>query len=668
MSPIQIVCPVCRQPFQIDSAFAGGPAGCPHCRSAVLIPAVEAPPPAPRASGWIVAGSSSSDVPGAPGYSPPTPQPGLQGYANAGVAGTSGGYANGGLAPLSVGGGSQPLGMPGLAPQPGGPLGLPPLEPQPAANWNTLVFVCGVGVVGVLLVGLAVVVATTSARKNRLEIARNVAAPPEATPNRSHSTTPARAVVPPANPPLPQRAAWPSTQTSAANGAFPSAAPSPEPKSAASTSRAASSTTGPPTLLELPDLVERVEPAVVRIETNHDSLGSGFVVRENGVVVTNYHVVEGARECKAIFNDKRSVRVLGYLAISPERDLAVLQLEPGSYPTMPVASERVRKGEKVAAFGAPLGLGFTTSEGNISAIRDGEEIRETTQRRNTPDDMVFLQTTAPVSPGNSGGPLTDFRGRVVGVNTMVINARGAQNLNFAVSAEDVHRVLDAASTRVQSFSSMPRATRPTFGGFPSSEGGPRPSSPGSRLTIALPSGRVFDPARDFVLDLEAIQRSTRSLAQNNGLVRTEYPSGRPQAMMGHQRRVLQGAALVLAESSKMEALLVFDRGQRDGTSVFFGGQGMPVLFSQHENGRRQGFTMFVEGVQAVLLQEHEGDRLLWSHLFRDGWTLDRSFDHARDPVPRDRALQAALEKLTEAEAELKASEEKVRKWIRTARL
>lgn len=665
MSPIQIVCPVCRQPFQIDSAFAGGPAGCPHCRSAVMVPAVELFAPAPQPSAWTVAGGGASTFPGAPGYVHPQPQAGPQGYGNAGVPGSLDGYPNHAAAPLSVGGGTHPPGMGGYVPLPAGPLGLPPQEPRPAVSWNTLVFVCGVGVVGVLLVGLSVVVAVTSARKARLETARNVA-PTDSSSSRPLPATPAKAVVPLAV--NPQQAVQASTETAAANASLPVAGPSLEAKSGASGKGkpgATASTAVPPTLLELPDLVERVEPAVVRIETNHDSLGSGFVVREDGVVVTNFHVVEGAQECKAIFSDKRSVRVLGYLAISPERDLAVLKLEPGVYPTMPVAAERVRKGEKVAAFGAPLGLGFTTSEGNVSAIRDGKEIREAMLRRNTPEDMIFLQTTAPVSPGNSGGPLTDFRGRVVGVNTMVIMAREAQNLNFAVSAEDVHKVLDEAPTRVQSFSTMPKSSRSSRGGLADGDGGLRPR--GAPQRIQLPSGRLFDPVGLFLMDQDSVVRKLRSQEMNNGLTRSISPTGKVQGLIGHERRLLQGLSYVFQDNDKLEAMLGFERGLRHGNWVVFSSAGAPALFAQYDKGQRTGFTMLIGGAQLLLLQEHERDRLLWSHVFRDGWTLHKSFDHSKNPDPNDPELELALKGLGLAENLMKLSEDKVRKWLRTAK-
>ena len=128
--------------------------------------------------------------------------------------------------------------------------------------------------------------------------------------------------------------------------------------------------------------------------------------------------------------------------MSPEKDLALLKITTDSGKIRPLVLAPVppRKGEEVAAFGAPLGYAFSTTRGIVSGIRSRTEMIPAGMRLN----VRWIQTDASISVGNSGGPLVNLRGEVVGVNTM-IGRRGAQNLNFAISADDVREVIGRAS-------------------------------------------------------------------------------------------------------------------------------------------------------------------------------------------------------------------------------
>lgn len=183
------------------------------------------------------------------------------------------------------------------------------------------------------------------------------------------------------------------------------------------------------------DLVEFVEPSVVVIRVNGqygDSLGSGFVVDKSGIIVTNYHVIEGAKSATAVFRTKEEFEIKGWWALDPQSDLAVLQIDCPAEKLYPVtlAKELPKKGEAVAAFGAPHGLDFSYTKGDVSALREGAEFKKKGQ---------FIQTSAAISSGNSGGPLTNMKGEVVGVNSF--KKASGENLNFAVSAMDVSTVL-----------------------------------------------------------------------------------------------------------------------------------------------------------------------------------------------------------------------------------
>ena len=195
--------------------------------------------------------------------------------------------------------------------------------------------------------------------------------------------------------------------------------------------------------MDMKDLVKRIEKSVVRIIVKSDqgaSIGSGFVIDSDGSIMTNYHVIEGANSAEVEFENGDKAAVIGFTTIDTERDIAIIRIEkdPATLHGVRVANTLPEKGEKVAAFGAPRGLSFTASDGIISAIR-------TTPEFNAREKGIYLQTTTPISPGNSGGPLVNMFGEIVGVNSFKMEG---ENLNFAVSATDIRDVIANRGTEV----------------------------------------------------------------------------------------------------------------------------------------------------------------------------------------------------------------------------
>lgn len=191
---------------------------------------------------------------------------------------------------------------------------------------------------------------------------------------------------------------------------------------------------------DLAELIEVVEPSVVRINVQGylgKGNGSGFVVDRNGIVITNHHVIERARSATAIFPDGSTAQVSGVFKADASRDIAVLKIDYPADKLRPIklSATLPRKGEQVAGFGAPLGLNFSASQGIVSAVRSEKEVKELGMRVSG----TWVQTTTPISPGNSGGPLVNMRGEVVAANTMTL-VQG-QNLNFAVSSLDIRALL-----------------------------------------------------------------------------------------------------------------------------------------------------------------------------------------------------------------------------------
>lgn len=184
------------------------------------------------------------------------------------------------------------------------------------------------------------------------------------------------------------------------------------------------------------ELAELTGPSIAYIEASDDTFsdyywfGSGFVVSETGLIITNYHVLEGATRATIEVDGKvfAEPRVLAY---DYERDLALIKVEATDLKPLALAEsvEEVRLGEKVIAMGNPEGLKRTVSDGIVSTL----------YRRLEGFDFDHIQTTAPISKGSSGGPLLTMYGKVVGVNTLTYMA--GQNLNFAVPIEMVHELL-----------------------------------------------------------------------------------------------------------------------------------------------------------------------------------------------------------------------------------
>jgi S1-C subfamily serine protease len=186
-------------------------------------------------------------------------------------------------------------------------------------------------------------------------------------------------------------------------------------------------------------VADRVGPAVVRVETRKPGakgggVGSGVIIAPDGLILTNSHVAEGARELRLTDAEGRvmEARLLGE---DRDTDLALLRVD--SARNLPAArlgdSKKLRRGQLVVAIGNPLGFESTVTAGVISAL--GRSLRAQTGRMI--EDVI--QTDAALNPGNSGGPLVSSHGDVVGINTAVI--MGAQGICFAVASNTAQFVL-----------------------------------------------------------------------------------------------------------------------------------------------------------------------------------------------------------------------------------
>ena len=174
------------------------------------------------------------------------------------------------------------------------------------------------------------------------------------------------------------------------------------------------------------------------------SLGSGVVVDPSGLVVTNYHVVEGMTDVKVALSDRREFEA--DIVLRDQRsDLAVLRLKGGGgpFPYMEFGdSDALEVGDIVLAIGDPFGVGETVTQGIVSALARTEE--------GISNYGFFIQTDAAINPGNSGGALVDMNGRLVGINSAIVSQTGSSvGIGLAIPANMVKIVVAAAKSGAQ---------------------------------------------------------------------------------------------------------------------------------------------------------------------------------------------------------------------------
>jgi len=186
------------------------------------------------------------------------------------------------------------------------------------------------------------------------------------------------------------------------------------------------------------DLVNLLGEAVVQVRTP-SGLGSGFIINEEGFLITNFHVIEGETQISVeVYHqrdgqlERKSYKQVRIIALNKFEDLALLKIEDKEAPKFKYVSmgsaDALAVGERVFAVGSPLGLERTVTEGILS-----------TKTRQMQGEL-YLQTTAQINPGNSGGPLFNLSGEVVGVTNMKITF--GEGLGFAIPVESVRFFLD----------------------------------------------------------------------------------------------------------------------------------------------------------------------------------------------------------------------------------
>ncbi|WP_417522923.1 trypsin-like peptidase domain-containing protein [Marinovum sp.] len=212
-----------------------------------------------------------------------------------------------------------------------------------------------------------------------------------------------------------------------------------------------------------------------------NSLGSGVILSDDGIVVSNYHVIGQATDIRVVLNDRREYSA-SVLLSDEQSDLAILQLDGASdMPHLQLRdSDTVEVGELTLAIGNPFGVGQTVSSGIVSGLaRSG---LATGNMRG-----YFIQTDAPINPGNSGGALIDVQGRLIGINTSILTRSGGSNgIGFAIPASLVEQFM------AQARAGNDRFLRP-WSGF---RGQAVDADLSDSLGLALPGGVVISDLHD----------------------------------------------------------------------------------------------------------------------------------------------------------------------------
>ncbi|MEO8447308.1 MAG: tetratricopeptide repeat protein [bacterium] len=154
------------------------------------------------------------------------------------------------------------------------------------------------------------------------------------------------------------------------------------------------------------------------------SQGSGVILKEKGIIVTNFHVFAGNEKLEVTHNGS-PVKFTEISGIDVEKDILILKIEDANFPVIPIGkTDEIKVGQKVYAIGSPIGLENTLSDGLVSGLRVlGENKKE------------YIQITASLSPGSSGGAVLNSKGELIGISTM--GYRDGQNLNFAIGMDDI---------------------------------------------------------------------------------------------------------------------------------------------------------------------------------------------------------------------------------------
>lgn len=211
-----------------------------------------------------------------------------------------------------------------------------------------------------------------------------------------------------------------------------------------------------------------VAKVIVEFKDGQGGHGSGYIIEKSGLIITNAHVIKGAQKAKRVYvtfpadEDKTEYKTEGFLDVLSTRDLALLRIDPGKkkMDQLKLATKLPFPGDTVFTFGSPLGFDNTPAFGRITSYRTGLEIAKIMggikafeEGQGYSVKSTWVQHDACMSPGNSGGPLLNMKGEVLGLNTWHLPS--GENMNFATSAANIKEFMAGASRNLKPWSQLP---------------------------------------------------------------------------------------------------------------------------------------------------------------------------------------------------------------------
>ncbi len=207
--------------------------------------------------------------------------------------------------------------------------------------------------------------------------------------------------------------------------------------------------TNAPVLPAIADVAAAIKPSVVAINTqttyqmfrrsfSQDGAGSGWIIDDSGIIVTNNHVVADADSITVTLDDGRTFPVdMATIKTDPANDLAILRINASGLHAARIGNvSEVRLGDWVVAIGNPLGMGTSVKEGIISRLDVSLQVEDQSTGH-------FIETSAAINPGNSGGPLVNMKGEVVGITSAKISSVGVEGLGYAININDAIPSIEA---------------------------------------------------------------------------------------------------------------------------------------------------------------------------------------------------------------------------------
>lgn len=291
------------------------------------------------------------------------------------------------------------------------------------------------------------------------------------------------------------------------------------------------------------DVYQKASPAVVTIKAGR-SEGSGSIISSEGLVLTNEHVIRGSSSGRVTVRTSNGKSYTGAVIATDKRnDLAIVQLNASErFPTLQLANrDGIQVGQRVYAIGSPFGLSGTLTTGILSRI----------------DEDGDLQTDAALNPGNSGGPLLNSRGELIGVNKAIVSSRsvnGNSGIGFATSSLIVKDFISQNAYRINANPGSTTAQRPTPPRRPPEPNYPRPSYPSSdQPNSNRPRLGVTVDANNLVI----LEVERGSLAEDIGL-----RSGDRLLAVNRQRLRTVDDLLQFLDRRPSSAILTFSRDRR----------------------------------------------------------------------------------------------------------